>query len=129
MSSQQACPPTDVDCACPTDVACDFCCGTKPNKAAMLCLACLASYCPAHLEPDYSVPVLKKHQLVLATAPLQERMCMKHNKLMELYCQRDKKCICYLCFVEEHKSHCTVSAATERAEEQVETKLSRSSEY
>ncbi|KAI3375700.1 hypothetical protein L3Q82_004010 [Scortum barcoo] len=116
-SSQQASPPA-VASAGPTDVACDFCCGTKPNKASMSCLTCLASYCPAHLEPHYSVPVLKKHQLVSATVPLQEKMCMKHNKLMEIYCQTDKKCICYLCIIYEHKTHCTVSAAAERAEEQ-----------
>lgn len=89
----------------------------------MFCLTCLASYCPSHLEPHYSVPVLKKHQLVLATTPLQEKICEKHNKLMELYCRKEKMCICYLCFVEEHKMHSVVSAATERAKEQVEVKV------
>ncbi|KAL7375991.1 hypothetical protein ABVT39_027828 [Epinephelus coioides] len=105
-------------CAGPADVACDFCCGTSKNKATMSCLTCLASYCPVHLEPHHSVPVLKKHQLVSATIPLQEKMCTKHNKLMEVYCRTDKKCICYLCVLDEHKSHGTVSAAAERAEEQ-----------
>ncbi|XP_044040987.1 E3 ubiquitin/ISG15 ligase TRIM25-like [Siniperca chuatsi] len=116
-STQQAAPPAAVACAGPADVACDFCCW-KRNKATTSCLTCLASYCPAHLEPHYSVPVLKKHQLVSATVPLQEKMCTKHNKLMEVYCQTDKKCICYLCIIDEHKSHRTVSAAAERAEEQ-----------
>ncbi|XP_044040832.1 tripartite motif-containing protein 16-like [Siniperca chuatsi] len=116
-STQQAAPPAAVACAGPEDVACDFCCG-KRNKATTSCLTCLASYCPAHLEPHYSVPVLKKHQLVSATIPLQEKMCTKHNKLMEVYCQTDKKCICYLCIIDEHKSHRTVSAAAERAEKE-----------
>ncbi|XP_073331695.1 E3 ubiquitin/ISG15 ligase TRIM25-like [Pagrus major] len=117
-STQQASPPAAVACAGPSDVACDFCSEPRPNKATMSCLACLASYCPTHLQSRHSVPVLKKHQLVSATIPLQEKMCTKHNKLMEIYCQTDKKCICYLCIIDEHKNHSTVSAAAERAEEQ-----------
>ncbi|XP_073331246.1 tripartite motif-containing protein 16-like [Pagrus major] len=117
-STQQASPPAAVACAGPSDVACDFCSEPRPNKATMSCLACLASYCPTHLQPHYSVPVLKKHQLVPATVPMQEKMCKKHNKLMEIYCQTDQKCICYLCIIDEHKGHRTVSAAAERAEEQ-----------
>ncbi|XP_068584508.1 E3 ubiquitin/ISG15 ligase TRIM25-like [Cebidichthys violaceus] len=115
-STQQ--PSPSLACAGPEDVVCDFCCGTRRNKATMSCLACLASYCPAHLEPHHSVPVLKKHRLVSATIPLQEKMCEKHNKLMEVYCRTDGKCICYLCVIDEHKSHNTVSSASERAEEQ-----------
>lgn len=121
-SAQQHSPPAAVSCAGPADVACDFCCGNSPNKATMSCLTCLASYCPAHLEPHSSVPVLKKHRLVSATVPLQQKMCTKHNMLLEIYCQTDKKCICYLCAIHKHKRHCTVSAAAGRAEEQVGTK-------
>ncbi|XP_070849370.1 E3 ubiquitin/ISG15 ligase TRIM25-like [Chaetodon trifascialis] len=120
-STQQASPhaaAADVDCAGPADVPCDFCSENKPKKATMSCLTCLASYCPAHIKPHHSVPVLKTHQLVSATVPLQNKMCTKHNKLMEVYCQTDKKCICYLCIVDEHKTHQTVSAAAQRAVEQ-----------
>uniref|UniRef100_A0A8P4KNH5 Tripartite motif-containing protein 16 n=1 Tax=Dicentrarchus labrax TaxID=13489 RepID=A0A8P4KNH5_DICLA len=91
----------------------------------MSCLTCLASYCPAHLEPHSSVPVLKEHRLVSATVPLQQKMCTKHNKLLEVYCQTDKKCICYLCVIDEHKNHCTVSAAAERDEEQEQLIMSQ----
>ncbi|XP_041634742.1 tripartite motif-containing protein 16-like isoform X2 [Cheilinus undulatus] len=105
-------------CAGPTDIPCDFCCGTNPNKATMSCLMCMASFCPVHLESHSKVPVLKKHQLVSASVPLQEEMCSKHNKLMEVYCKTDRKCICYLCGLEEHKRHRTVSATAERAVQQ-----------
>ncbi|XP_068443646.1 E3 ubiquitin/ISG15 ligase TRIM25-like [Clinocottus analis] len=115
--TQQPSPPPPAR-AGPEDVVCDFCCGTGPAKATMSCLTCLASFCPAHLEPHRTVPVLKKHQLVSATIPLQEKMCEKHNKLMEVYCRTDRKCICYLCVIDEHKSHNTVSSASARAEEQ-----------
>ncbi|KAM8899688.1 tripartite motif-containing protein 16-like [Spinachia spinachia] len=102
----------------PHDVACDFCSGAGPSKAAMSCLTCMASYCPAHLEPHRRVPVLKKHELVSVTVPLGEKMCEKHNRLMEVYCRTDRKCICYLCVIDEHKGHDTLSSASERAEEQ-----------
>ena len=95
---QRPSPPAAEACAGPADVACDFCRGTKRHKATMSCLTCLVSYCPVHLEPHHSVPVLKKHQLVSATIPLQEKMCTKHNKLMEVYCQTDKKSgLCHIC--------------------------------
>ncbi|XP_076581719.1 E3 ubiquitin/ISG15 ligase TRIM25-like [Chaetodon auriga] len=117
-STQQASPPAAVDCAGPADVPCDFCCGTKPNKATMSCLTCLASYCPAHLEPHHSVAVLKKHQLVSATVPLQDKMCMKHSKLMEVYCQTDKQLVCSVCAVDEHQGHITNSVSAQTAKTQ-----------
>ncbi|XP_044040834.1 E3 ubiquitin-protein ligase TRIM47-like isoform X2 [Siniperca chuatsi] len=123
-STQQAAPPAAVACAGPEDVACDFCCG-KRNKATTSCLTCLASYCPAHLEPHYSVPVLKKHQLVSATVPLQEKMCTKHNKLMEVYCQTDKQLVCSLCNLDEHKGHTTTSISVQKAETQKHLVLSQ----
>ncbi|XP_037335851.2 LOW QUALITY PROTEIN: E3 ubiquitin/ISG15 ligase TRIM25-like [Pungitius pungitius] len=100
----------------PHDVACDFCSGAGPNKAAMSCLTCMASYCPAHLEPHRRVPVLKKHELVSVTIPLREKMCEKHNKLVEVYCRTDRECICHLCVIDEHKGHKTLSVSRQKAE-------------
>ncbi|XP_023271167.1 tripartite motif-containing protein 16-like [Seriola lalandi dorsalis] len=115
-STQQASPSAALACAGSADVACDFCCGTKPKKATMSCLTCLASYCPAHLQPHYSVAVLKTHQLVSATIPLQDKMCTKHNKLMEAYCKTDKQLVCALCTIEEHRDHKVVSVSVQKAE-------------
>ncbi|XP_068443784.1 E3 ubiquitin-protein ligase TRIM47-like [Clinocottus analis] len=112
--TQQPSPPPPAR-AGPEDVVCDFCCGTGPAKATMSCLTCLASFCPAHLEPHRTVPVLKKHQLVSVTIPLQEKMCEKHNKLMEVYCRTDRKCICHLCVIDEHKGHETISVSRQKA--------------
>ncbi|KAK2831753.1 hypothetical protein Q7C36_016839 [Tachysurus vachellii] len=105
----------------PGDVECDFCTGRK-HKAVKTCLDCRASFCEDHLKPHYQSPAFKKHKLVEACAELQEKICSEHDKLMEIYCRTDQSLICYLCMMEEHKGHDTVSAKAERTKKQNELK-------
>ncbi|KAK3531855.1 hypothetical protein QTP70_032537 [Hemibagrus guttatus] len=105
----------------PGDVECDFCTGRK-HKAVKSCLVCQASFCEDHLKPHYQSPAFKKHKLVEACAELQEKICSEHDKLMEIYCRTDQSFICYLCTMEKHKGHDTVSAKAERTEKQNELK-------
>ncbi|XP_051747681.1 tripartite motif-containing protein 16-like isoform X2 [Ctenopharyngodon idella] len=103
------------------DMPCDVCTGRK-HKAVKSCLVCLNSYCQNHLEQHENWFKGKRHNLTEATGRLQEMICQKHDKILEVFCRTDQKCICVLCMIDEHKNHDTVSAAAQRTEKQHQLK-------
>uniref|UniRef100_A0A8C1SXK2 Uncharacterized protein n=1 Tax=Cyprinus carpio TaxID=7962 RepID=A0A8C1SXK2_CYPCA len=99
------------------DVRCDSCTGIK-QKAVKSCLECRSSYCQNHLEQHESLLRGNKHNLMDATGQLQEMICPLHDKMLEIYCRTDQRCICMLCLGDKHKNHDTVSTGEARAEKQ-----------
>ncbi|KAK9516160.1 hypothetical protein VZT92_024112 [Zoarces viviparus] len=95
---------SEQQAAKPGEVPCDVCTGTK-LKALKSCLVCLVSYCETHLEPHLTMSGLKRHQLIDPVENLEGRMCMEHDKLLELFCKTDQMCVCMLCTISDHKNH------------------------
>ncbi|XP_026790394.3 tripartite motif-containing protein 16 [Pangasianodon hypophthalmus] len=96
---------------------CDSCIGYK-NTADKFCLQCLAAFCELHVQPHYESPAFTKHKLVPASAQVQKNICSRHGKLLDIYCCEDQQCICYLCMLESHNNHKTLSVQSERIKNQ-----------
>lgn len=102
----------------PGNVKCDVCTGRK-LRAAKSCLDCLLSYCETHYETHNEVHPGQKHKVVDATDRLQDRICKRHEKPLEVFCRTDETCVCFLCLLDEHQGHAAVTASAGREEKQV----------
>ncbi|KAM7377055.1 hypothetical protein PAMA_013711 [Pampus argenteus] len=105
------------------EVVCDVCAAMSLQvKALKSCLVCLTSYCEAHLEPHQRVATLKLHKLIDPVKDLQDRMCKKHEKLLEMFCRDEQKCVCRFCTETEHKDHQAVTIDDESEQRKVQMK-------
>uniref|UniRef100_A0A8C6UMT5 E3 ubiquitin-protein ligase TRIM39-like n=1 Tax=Neogobius melanostomus TaxID=47308 RepID=A0A8C6UMT5_9GOBI len=102
------------------EVQCDVCFEPK-LKAVKSCLVCLSSFCESHLQPHLSAPRLKRHQLMEPVDDLEDRMCLTHQRPLELFCNTDQSCVCSMCAFQEHKNHEVLSL--EEASEQEKVSL------
>lgn len=95
------------------EVSCDVC--TGPQRRAMKsCLVCLTSYCEEHLKTHTAR--FTKHKLIEPVQNLEDRMCKKHERLLELFCKKDQTIVCVLCTEMDHRAHYTVPVEREWTE-------------
>ncbi|XP_062300184.1 E3 ubiquitin-protein ligase TRIM21-like [Scomber scombrus] len=94
------------------EVLCDVCTETK-LKAVKSCLVCLTSYCETHLELHQKITVMTRHKLIDPVKNLEDRMCKKHNRPLELFCKTDQMCVCLSCTETDHKLHHIVTLIEE----------------
>ncbi len=97
------------------EVFCDIC-DERKQKAVKSCLMCQSSYCETHLEPHHRVQRLKKHKLINAVENLEDYICQKHQRPLELFCRDDQTCVCVFCTEGDHRSHNTVPIEEESRE-------------
>ncbi|XP_059353746.1 E3 ubiquitin-protein ligase TRIM39-like isoform X2 [Carassius carassius] len=102
-----------------TEVLCDFC-EERKLKALKSCLVCQSSYCETHLEPHLRVTRLKKHKLMDPVSNLEDYICQKHERPLDLFCRDDQTCVCSVCIVTDHKNHNTVAIEEESQEKKTE---------
>nr|XP_046185460.1 E3 ubiquitin-protein ligase TRIM39-like isoform X1 [Oncorhynchus gorbuscha] len=94
------------------EVPCDACIGRK-MRALKSCLNCPGSFCEAHLRHHKKVKSLTFHRLVEPVHHLEEKLCKKHERLLEVYCRNDHGCVCISCAEATHKTHEIVSVDRE----------------
>ncbi|KAL0970064.1 hypothetical protein UPYG_G00236650 [Umbra pygmaea] len=90
------------------EVPCDSCIGKK-MRALKSCLSCPGSFCEAHLRHHKKVKSLMSHRLVEPMHQLEDKICKRHDRLLEVYCRTDHCCICIACAESAHKSHVFVA--------------------
>lgn len=105
-------------------IFCDVCVGKK-TKALKSCLVCLTSYCESHLEPHLRVATLKIHKLIEPVAMLESRNCRRHQRLLELFCRSDQRCVCVLCTETDHRGHDVIPVERESKRKKVSTRTPR----
>ncbi|XP_039608998.1 tripartite motif-containing protein 16-like protein [Polypterus senegalus] len=110
-------PPPSQNYAGPGDVECDFCTGKK-FRVVKSCITCPASYCQTHLQLHFEGVAWKGHKLVDSDRNLKEKLCVKHQKCLEIFCKTDETCICVMCVVTGHKNHEIVELEKEREEKE-----------
>ncbi|XP_050993661.1 E3 ubiquitin-protein ligase TRIM39 isoform X3 [Labeo rohita] len=99
-------------------ILCDIC-EERKLKALKSCLVCQSSYCETHLQPHLRVAGLKKHKLMDPVSNLEDYICQKHERPLELFCRDDQTCVCLFCTEGVHKNHNTVPLEVESEKKKI----------
>ncbi|XP_076843495.1 E3 ubiquitin-protein ligase TRIM39-like [Brachyhypopomus gauderio] len=101
------------------DILCDVCTGVK-LMAIKSCLDCGVTFCKSHLEPHNNVPKYKKHKLLNPVENVEDYICQKHERPLELFCREDEMCVCQFCTETDHRTHNTVTIEEESGEKRTQ---------
>uniref|UniRef100_A0A8B9HVN1 B30.2/SPRY domain-containing protein n=1 Tax=Astyanax mexicanus TaxID=7994 RepID=A0A8B9HVN1_ASTMX len=92
------------------------CCPPLFSASLKPCLICMTSYWKTHLDPHQKVASLKKHKLMVPVDNLEDYICQKHERPLELFCRDDQTCVCQFCTEGDHRTHSTVPIEEESGE-------------
>ncbi|KAM9500606.1 E3 ubiquitin-protein ligase TRIM39-like isoform 1-T1 [Clarias gariepinus] len=96
-------------------VLCDSCTEEK-EEAVKSCLHCGVSLCSTHLLFHKTTAKFKRHKLVNPVDNLEDYICQKHERPLELFCRDEQKSVCEFCIEGEHRDHNTVPIEKESVE-------------
>ncbi|XP_067372801.1 probable G-protein coupled receptor 156 isoform X2 [Channa argus] len=97
------------------DISCDVYIG-KSVTALKSCLDCFASFCEAH----HVLGTFKKHHLINPLMDMQDKVCKRHEKQLDLFCNTEQTRVCQICNTEGHRAHLTVEDESRDRRAQIE---------
>uniref|UniRef100_A0A671TEU2 Uncharacterized protein n=1 Tax=Sparus aurata TaxID=8175 RepID=A0A671TEU2_SPAAU len=106
----------NVKCQCPN---CKETFNTRPELKVNTFISEMAAQFRQSAQQKASSS-LKRHQLIDPVENLEDRMCTKHDKLLELFCKTDQMCVCMICSILDHKTHDVVPLKKEYEEKKAE---------
>uniref|UniRef100_A0A4W4EL00 Uncharacterized protein n=1 Tax=Electrophorus electricus TaxID=8005 RepID=A0A4W4EL00_ELEEL len=74
-------------------------------------------------DPHNNVPKLKKHKVINPVKNLENYICQKHERPLELFCRNDKMCVCQFCIETDHKTHRTVPVENESGQKKTQSEV------
>ncbi|XP_049337935.1 nuclear factor 7, brain-like isoform X2 [Astyanax mexicanus] len=95
-------------------------CSEEKLEAVKSCLDCGVSFCDTHLMPHKTTPKYKKHKLMDPVENLEDYICQKHERPLELFCRDDQTCVCQFCTEGDHRTHSTVPIEEESGEKKTQ---------
>ncbi|XP_059366177.1 E3 ubiquitin-protein ligase TRIM39-like [Carassius carassius] len=92
------------------------------NSQSFNCPYCKETF---NQRPDLKINItlrelVEHYKLKCAVTNLEDYICQKHERPLEMFCRDDQTCVCLMCAVKEHKTHNTVSVEEESQEKKTQ---------